>query len=112
MYGMVPHAFDSHVDRAQAFATQAAAALTVVVRQADQVRLSDQLRQALESRAVIDQALGIVMAQNRCDEAAAFAVLRNASQNRNKKLRDVAATVIESVTGRPPARPSGFELGG
>jgi len=32
---------------------------------------------------VIDQGIGINMGQNRCDAAAAFGILRAASQNRN-----------------------------
>jgi hypothetical protein len=50
-------------------------------------------RRALASRAVIDQALGIIMAQERCPSTHAFAVLRNASQNRNTKLRDIARQI-------------------
>jgi hypothetical protein len=33
----------------------------------------------------------------------AFEVLRGISQNRNVKLRDVAADMIAAVSGRPPA---------
>ena len=52
------------------------------------------------------------MAQNRCDAAAAFSVLRTASQHRNAKLRVVAASMIEAVTGAPPLPPTGFEVAG
>jgi GAF domain-containing protein len=61
---------------------------------------ADQMRQAMASRAVIEQAKGIIMAQNHCDAAAAFEILRLASQNRNVKLRDVAASVVEGVAVR------------
>jgi hypothetical protein len=50
----------------------------------------DQLRIALESRAVIEQAKGIVMATVRCDADAAFALLVEQSQHQNRKLRDIA----------------------
>jgi hypothetical protein len=50
----------------------------------------DQLRIALESRAVIEQAKGIVMATVRCDADAAFALLVEQSQHENRKLRDIA----------------------
>jgi AmiR/NasT family two-component response regulator len=54
------------------------------------------------SRTTIDQAIGVIMGQNRCDADAAFDVLRSASQHRNVKLRDVAARVIGSVQSAPP----------
>jgi AmiR/NasT family two-component response regulator len=62
----------------------------------------------LGSRAVIDQALGVIMAQQRCDSHEAFALLRHASQNRNRKLRDVATDVITGVSGKPPEAPPDF----
>lgn len=87
---------------AEIFAIQASMVLTVAVRQAQQTKLTDQLREALATRAVIDQALGIVMAQQRCDRDSAFAILRQASQNQNRKLRAIAADIVEAVSGRPP----------
>jgi AmiR/NasT family two-component response regulator len=53
---------------------------------------------------VIDQAIGVIMAQQRCAPADAFAILRAASQNRNIKLRQVAEQII---TGSP-LQPSTF----
>jgi AmiR/NasT family two-component response regulator len=67
--------------------------------------LTAQLRAALASRAVIDQAIGILMAQQRCTAAQAFEILSIASQNRNAKLRRVAAGIITSLTGQPPQPP-------
>jgi AmiR/NasT family two-component response regulator len=60
---------------------------------------------------VIDQALGILMAQQRCSADEAFALLRTHSQNNNRKLRDVAADLITRVTGQPPVLGRGFERG-
>jgi len=92
--------------KAEIFAVQASAALTVVARQVEQLQLTDQLREALATRAVIDQALGVVMAEQHCDHDAAFAILRTTSQNQNRKLRDVAAGIVESVAGAvPPPTP-------
>jgi AmiR/NasT family two-component response regulator len=56
----------------------------------------------LASRAVIDQAVGIIMGQNRCTADEAFEVLRSISQNRNVKLRDIAVDMVTSVSGQPP----------
>lgn len=87
---------------AEIFGIQASMVLTVAVRQAQQAKLTDQLREALATRAVIDQALGVVMAHGGCDRDSAFAILRQASQNQNRKLRAVAADIVEAVSGRPP----------
>ncbi|MCU1369036.1 MAG: hypothetical protein JWO77_230 [Ilumatobacteraceae bacterium] len=58
--------------------------------------LTDQLNQALTSRAVIDQAIGFVMAGDpELDAAGALAVLKAASQRQNVKLRDIAQRTIE-----------------
>ncbi|MGW0809361.1 GAF and ANTAR domain-containing protein [Nonomuraea sp. NPDC002799] len=67
-----------------------------------------QLKEALATRAIIDQALGIVMAQRRCTARQAFEVLRHVSQAKNVKLSQVAATIVETVSGAPPQR-SRFE---
>lgn len=73
--------------------------------------LTDQLRASLASRAVIDQALGIIMAQQRCTATEAFGILRTASQHRNFKVRHVAEQIVTGITGRlrqpPPFTPPG-----
>ncbi len=103
IYATVAHAFGPTERRhAEIFGFQAAAALTVVTRQSRQVELSEQLRTALASRAVIDQALGIIMDQQRCDAETAFAMLRNLSQHRNRKLREIATEIVQAITGKDP----------
>ncbi|MHA6631182.1 GAF and ANTAR domain-containing protein [Pseudonocardia sichuanensis] len=100
VYGRTPDAFtDDDRERARRYAAQAAAAVAIGVRLAQRAELSEDLRAGLSSRATIDQAIGIVMAQRRCDADAAFAVLRELSQTSNTKLREVAAQVIAHVTG-------------
>ena len=66
--------------------------------------LGDQLRTALESRAVIDQAKGIVMARQGCDADEAFKLLVRLSSTQNVKLRQVAALLVDEVArrGQPP----------
>ncbi|CCH32584.1 ANTAR domain-containing protein [Saccharothrix espanaensis DSM 44229] len=56
-----------------------------------------QLRQALASRAVIDQAKGIVMAVHRVSADEAFAMLAARSQRENVKLRDLAERFLEDL---------------
>ena len=58
----------------------------------------EQLRAALTSRATIDQAKGIVMAQRGCGPDEAFGELVRTSQDRNVKVRELAATIVERRT--------------
>jgi GAF domain-containing protein len=60
-------------------------------------RLAGQLQEALESRAVIERAKGVIMAREGCDADDAFALLRKVSQDRNRKVRDVARAVVEGA---------------
>ncbi len=59
------------------------------------------MRRAMESRAVIEQAKGVLMAQRKVDADVAFEILREASQRYNRKLRDIATGIVDSVQGRP-----------
>ncbi len=90
------------------YAEDAARALALAQRSAHLVRTNADLQRAMSSRAVIDQALGVVMAQNRCDADHAFEILRQASQHRNQKLRDVATAVVASVAGDGASSARGF----
>jgi DNA-binding response OmpR family regulator len=57
-------------------------------------RRSGNLEQALASRTVISQAVGLIMAQRRCSPEQAFALLSRASQNRNVKLQVLAREMV------------------
>jgi len=69
----------------------------------------DDLASAMQSRTVIDMAIGVVMAQNRCGPDEAFTLLRKASNSRNTKLRDVATSIVASISGTTDIH-SRFEL--
>src|SRR3712207_2485475 len=58
------------------------------------------MRRAMESRAVIEQAKGVLMAQRHVTPEQAFEMLREASQRSNRKLRDIAVGIVEG-TQRP-----------
>jgi intergrase/recombinase len=103
LYARSARAF-SAVDRQ--LAGQAAIAITAALRHYDEATLSDHLRMALSSRSVIDQAIGIVMTQRRCDPATAFATLRTISQRRNIKLRTVAAELVKAIQSPSQDDPS------
>lgn len=101
LYASKARTFDAGaVDRGTALATEAGRAIALAVRIASQAELTEQLRAALTSRAVIDQAIGVIMGQSRCTAERAFEVLRSASQHRNLKLREVATGVVQSVAGQ------------
>ncbi|MDM7831053.1 ANTAR domain-containing protein [Cellulomonas edaphi] len=95
-------------DRGVMYAAEVARAVRLSLRVAREAEVSQDLRAALSSRAVIDQALGVIMAQNRCAADEAFAILRRASQHRNVKLRDVAVSVVANITGQAPSAERSF----
>jgi GAF domain-containing protein len=112
LYARRPYAFGPHeTRRAGRFARHASGALSLALRMAYCEDLNNQLRSSIGSRAVIDQALGVIMATERCPQEKAFALLRSVSQNTNVKLRDLAATIVTSVSGEPPRPASPFEEG-
>jgi ANTAR domain/GAF domain len=49
---------------------------------------------AMQSRAVIEQAKGVIMATTGCLADDAFALLREQSQRENRKLRDIASEIV------------------
>jgi GAF domain-containing protein len=103
LYSAAPAAFAGQLGiHAAAFAERSAAALTVTLRQVHQAQVQHQLADAMVSSSIIDHAIGILMGQQRCTAGAAFDLLRQASQNRNRKLRDIAAEIITNVSGQPP----------
>lgn len=106
LFATTPHAF-AEVDlaRAEAFTRQAATALTILLRHADHTVLDDELREALATRAVIDQALGILMVTRKISSREAFEILRHTSQTTNRKVSAIAAELIETMTGHPPEPP-------
>ena len=109
LYATQPQVYNEATQQqAEVFAGYMAGALGIALKLADQVQLSANLRAALASRAVIDQALGILMAQRRCDAQEAFEILRQAWNNRNVKVAAIAAAIVAGVSGRPPG-PDSFQ---
>jgi GAF domain-containing protein len=109
LYAHEPRAFEPPA-RGSAIgklADQAAGAVAVAARFEEERTALDDLRAAMLSRAVIDQAIGIVMARSACPEHEALATLRRASQHRNIKLRDLCRELVLHTGGSPHA-PGGF----
>jgi GAF domain-containing protein len=89
-------------DRADAelFAAQAAIVLANAQAYWDAHLLSTGLAEAMRSRAVIEQAKGILMAAEGIDEDEAFDILTRASQRENVKLRDIASRIVDGAVAR------------
>jgi GAF domain-containing protein len=94
MYSRRPEAFDDESEQVGLlFATHAAIAMAGVQRE-------EQLRVAISSRDIIGQAKGILMERFKLTADQAFAVLTQASSERNIKLREVAEAL--AGTGETP----------
>ncbi|NYJ05508.1 GAF and ANTAR domain-containing protein [Petropleomorpha daqingensis] len=101
-YATVPEAFSSP-ESLEAASEVAEVVAVAVVNLAAHAQLGEQarnMRLAMDSRAIIEQAKGVLMAQRHIDADAAFDVLREASQRYNRKLRDIAAGIVESTQDR------------
>lgn len=102
VYSAEERTFDDETARAVAHHVAKQAATTLHnLRIYDASRtLARQLTEAMESRAVIEQAKGVLMGQRDCSADAAFEMLRRASQRENVKLRDVAQRIVSSASER------------
>jgi GAF domain-containing protein len=106
IYARVPHAFDEDAKTAaQKFVPYAAVAVANMHAYDDARAMADNLQRALESRAVIDQAKGILMERHKVTADQAFQLLAQVSMHRNEKLRDVAEALV--LTGDLPRSPGG-----
>jgi GAF domain-containing protein len=103
LYGWAGHAFDDFDASVARFAAARVAEAVVAVTALDGARrLAGQLEQAMASRAVIEQAKGVLMATRRITEHEAFELIRRTSQDTNVKVRDLAARIV-AATGRTQA---------
>lgn len=109
-YVFEPHTFTSdEVARLTEFRAEISRALALALRHDQLSRQTDHLHAAMATRRIIDQALGIIMAQNRCSAAEAFTVLRRASNNRNVKIQALAEDLIRRMTGAEPNRNTNWQ---
>jgi GAF domain-containing protein len=85
------------IQHAEVFASYAAVAVNNVTRYADMADDATNMRAAMASRAVIEQAKGIIMARDHCTADEAFDILRRISQQQDVKVRDLAQSLVDSV---------------
>jgi GAF domain-containing protein len=102
MYSTRAHGFSGEdIENVESYAYHASKALRLAVRISRLAEAKNNLTAAMESRTVIDLAAGAIMAQNRCSQETAMKILKIASSSRNVKLRDIAASVVASLSQDP-----------
>ena len=94
---------DDDVEVGLQFAAHAAIVLANAQAYWDAHQLSEDLLQAMKSRAAIEQAKGILMGAQRCNADDAFQILVRASQRENRKLREIADEIV-AKTADPSRR--------
>lgn len=100
LYSDAPRKFDERAAaRARQFTREISQALRLAVRFSLHTDSAANLRATLENRTIIDIAIGIVMAQNRCSQQTAVGILTDAASNSNTKLREIARSLVDSVGG-------------
>jgi GAF domain-containing protein len=105
VYAHEKNAFDERsVDLGEIFAIPAAIAVQNAQVLARTQRLVGQLRSALETRGVIDRAIGIMMSRSGGTEQEAMERLRALSQQDHHKLAVVARQIVDEAVRRAEAR--------
>lgn len=101
MYATGVDAFDdSFVALTESFGAYAAVAISNTTLYLSASQQADQLATAMASRAVIEQAKGMLMAQRKCDADEAFDLLVRLSQQTGQKLHAIAVALVEhSISG-------------
>ncbi|MGW0610266.1 ANTAR domain-containing protein [Streptomyces sp. NPDC002788] len=97
-YGVRAEELGTGRDAARAFAARVGDAINVALGIERRRQSAADVRTALLSRSVIDQAIGILMARERIDARIALERLRRASQDRNVKLRDLCGQLVAKVS--------------
>jgi GAF domain-containing protein len=107
VYATKPHAFDEDaLILAETFGGYASMAMANSHRDDSTAALADHANAAMDKRAVIEQAKGIIMAECRCSADEAFAMLAKVSQYSGREVADVAAVLVTSAVHTPSAEPS------
>jgi GAF domain-containing protein len=97
-YASEPAAFnDETTELAQTFAAHAAVAAANAHLYETTAVLAEQMKHAMATRAVIEQAKGIIMRDRHCTPDEAFDALVRLSQESHLKLRDVAQRLVDHV---------------
>jgi GAF domain-containing protein len=107
VYARQADAFDEDARSvATRFAPYAGVAIATMQAYQEARDRADNLQTALESRAVIDQAKGILIERYKLTANEAFEILSRASMRANRKVRDIAEELVLTgeLTAAPPRR--------
>lgn len=108
VYARRANAFDDHAAHlGELFATPAAVAVHNAQLLSQAQALAAQLQNALSTRPVIDQAIGLLRGRTGGTADEAFARLREISQSEHVKLAEVAQRIVDEAVRRARARHSG-----
>ena len=101
LYSREEHAFDGNaMETARLFAAQAAVVIANAGAYWSARARAEQLDQAMQSRAGIEQAKGIIISTMRCDADEAFDILVKQSQQQNRKLHEIASEIVQNASRR------------
>lgn len=105
VYAHPKDAFDERAEHiGQLFAVPAAIAVQNAQILAQTQRLATNLRAALTNRAVINQAIGIIISRSGCTPDEAFHRMRLASQREHLKVSVIAHRIVEEAAKRARGR--------
>jgi hypothetical protein len=97
LYGLRPRSIDPYqIQLAELLVAYAGALVGAVADYDDSRRLADQLRDAASSRAIVDQAKGILMHALGCSADEALERMRQVSQRTNLRATEVARRIIDA----------------
>jgi hypothetical protein len=97
LYGLRPRSLDPYqLQLAELLVAYAGALVGAVADYDDSRRLADQLRDASGSRAIVDQAKGILMHALGCSADEALERMRQVSQRSNLRATEVAQRIIDA----------------
>ncbi|MGH3234603.1 MAG: GAF and ANTAR domain-containing protein [Streptosporangiaceae bacterium] len=107
LYGREPNAFrGGSYDLAVLFAAQGGTALHNAALHRACLEMIRNLHTALESRAIIEQAKGILHAEYGVSPEEAFRLLSRMSRSTNRKVREIAAELVRGGIDRGQFRPA------
>lgn len=103
IYGSNTHAFTAgDIEILHAHSLQLAYAAVNAELYRSTADHADGLQEQMKSRAVIEQAKGMIMVREKCDEDEAFEVLKSLSQHHNVKLKELAQRIVTSGSTPTP----------
>lgn len=104
LYGRRRAAFDRlDAEILELLTTSVSRAIADFARFQSATRIAETIQRALENRAPIEQAKGMLMALHQVDADAAFNMLRRESQHKNVRLHVVARELVERLSDPGPA---------